>query len=119
MRYEEEELQIACVRWFSLQYQKLALLLHHSPNGGLRTSFEAKRFKAMGTRAGFPDLVLLFPNAKYHALFVELKTKTGKQQPSQKQMQLALEQMGYRYEIVRSLDGFMNCIRRYFKSIDI
>lgn len=118
MRHEEEDLQIQCVEWFSLQYQKLALLLHHSPNGGRRTTLEAARFKMMGTRKGFPDLVLLFPNARYHALFIELKSRKGVQRQSQKAMQQALEQVGYRYEIVRDLAGFMDCIRRYLKSVD-
>ena len=34
MTHEEDQIQIACVNWFNLQYPKLALLLHHSPNGG-------------------------------------------------------------------------------------
>lgn len=118
MKHEEENLQIQCVRWFSLQFPKLALLLHHSPNGGRRTTIEAARFKQMGTRKGFPDLVLLFPNARYHALFIEMKSKKGVQRDSQKAMQSALEQMGYKYEIVRDLTGFMDCIRRYVGSKD-
>lgn len=118
MRHEEEDLQIQCVRWFSLQYQKLALLLHHSPNGGRRTALEAARFKMMGTRKGFPDLVLLFPNARHHALFIELKSRKGVQRPSQKAMQSALEQVGYRYEVVRSFAEFQDCIRRYLASAD-
>lgn len=118
MRHEEEDLQIQCVKWFSLQYSKLALLLHHSPNGGRRTTLEAARFKQMGTRKGFPDLALLFPNAKYHALFIELKSKKGIQSPSQKAMQVALEQVGYRYEIVRDIHSFIDCIRRYLGSIE-
>lgn len=118
MKHEEEDLQIQCVKWFSLQFPKLAMLLHHSPNGGRRTTLEAARFKLMGTRKGFPDLVLFFPNARYHALFIEMKSKKGVQRPSQKAMQLALEQMGYRYEIVRDIGSFQDCIKRYFKSVD-
>lgn len=119
MEHEEEDLQIKCVKWFSLQYNKLALLLHHSPNGGKRTLFEAKRFKEMGTRKGFPDLGLFFPNAKYHGLFIEMKSKKGVQRASQKQMQSLLEMAGYRYEIVRTFEGFVDCIRRYLRSSDV
>lgn len=118
MLHEEDNLQINCVKWFSLQFPKLALLLHHSPNGGRRTTLEAARFKQMGTRKGFPDLILLFPNAKYHALFMELKSRKGVQRESQKQYQSAVEQMGYKYEIIRNFEQFVDCIRRYFKSID-
>lgn len=118
MRHEEDNLQINCVKWFSLQYPKLALLLHHSPNGGRRTATEAARFKQMGTRQGFPDLILLFPNARYHGLFMEMKSKKGYQRPSQKRYQQAVEAMGYRYEIVRTIEGFIDCVRRYLKSKD-
>lgn len=111
--HEEEDLQTACVEWFSLQYRKYAMLLHHSPNGGKRRLIEAKRFKAMGTRAGFPDLQLCLPSGKYHGLFIELKSRKGVQQPSQKAMQEALEGAGYRYEIVRSIDGFIKCVKEY------
>ena len=113
MHHEEEDLQIACVKWFSLQYPKLAMLLHHSPNGGRRTTREGQRFKTMGTRKGFPDLMLCFPNGKHHGLFIELKSAKGIQRPSQKAMQAALEWAGYRYEIVRSIDAFIECVRGY------
>lgn len=117
-RHEEDDLQINCVKWFSMQYPKLSLLLHHSPNGGRRIALEAARFKMMGTRKGFPDLILLFPNARYHALFIEMKSRKGTQQASQKQYQRAVEEMGYRYEIVRNIEGFISCIRRYLSSSD-
>lgn len=118
MEHEEDYLQINCVKWFSLQYPKLSLLLHHSPNGGRRNALEAERFKRMGTRKGFPDLILLFPNAHYHALFIEMKSRKGIQRNSQKIYQQAVEQMNYKYEIVRSIDEFIDCIRRYLGSKD-
>lgn len=64
MRHIEENMQIACARWFGLQYPRYAQLLHHSPNGGRRNYIEAARFKAMGTKAGFPDFVLFHPSTK-------------------------------------------------------
>lgn len=115
MRHEEDNIQIACVLWFQAQFPKLARLLHHSPNGGKRTRYEAMEFKRMGTRAGFPDLILCFPAKGYHALFVEMKTKTGRQQPTQKQMQRDLEWAGYKYVICRSLDDFMSKINGYLR----
>lgn len=113
MNHIEDDIQINCVKWFSLQYPKLALLLHHSPNGGKRTKFEAIQFKRMGTRAGFPDLELLFPSKGYHALFIEMKTKVGRQRPTQKVYQRALEEYGYKYVICRSLEDFMKEIKAY------
>lgn len=116
MQHEEEDLQVQCVKWFSMQFPKLAILLHHSPNGGRRRLIEAKRFKAMGTRNGFPDLILCVPNGQYHGLFIELKSAKGVQRPTQKAMQQALEWAGYRYVVVRALDSFMECIKSYLKT---
>ena len=115
MRHIEEDMQISCVRWFEYKYKRLSLLLHHSPNGGKRNAREGARFKAMGTRAGFPDLMLCVPCNGYHALFLELKTKTGKQQASQKQMQEALESVDYKYVVCHSMDEFISEINDYLK----
>lgn len=114
MIHAEDRMQISCVEWFSYAYPKLAKLLHHSPNGGKRTAFEAKIFKAMGTRAGFPDLILLFPSGKYHALLIEMKTATGRQSKSQKEYQKLVEYAGYKYVICRSFDEFRKVINDYF-----
>lgn len=54
----ETDLQIAIVQWFNLAYPDHKRWLHHSPNGGKRSISEAVRFKKMGVKAGFPDLVL-------------------------------------------------------------
>lgn len=115
MRHNEDRLQIGCVRWFGYQYPQFALLLHHSPNGGYRTASEGAKFKAMGTRAGFADLVLLLPRGIYHALFVEMKTEKGRQTALQKQWQDAVEKQGYKYEICRSFGDFINIITNYIK----
>lgn len=63
--------------------------IHHSPNGGERASKvgdngkryspEGQKLKAMGTKAGFPDLFVFKPMSGFHGLFVELKkAKKGK-----------------------------------------
>ena len=57
MRHEEDNIQIACVLWFQAQFPKLARLLHHSPNGGKRTRYEAMEFKRMGTSKGLSRFV--------------------------------------------------------------
>lgn len=115
MRHIEDNIQIACVRWFGLQFPDIALLLHHSPNGGKRNAREAARFKTMGTRAGFPDLVLLYPSGKFHGLLVELKTqsKGSRQTPNQKAYQEAATKQGYKYVICRSFDDFHREIKAY------
>lgn len=115
MRHIEDNIQIACVRWFSLQYPDLAILLHHSPNGGKRNVREAARFKTMGVRAGFPDLVLLYPSSGFHGLLIELKTqsKGSRQTPNQKAYQEAATKQGYKYVICRSFDDFHREVKDY------
>lgn len=115
MRHIEETTQTECVKWFTLQYRKFALLLHHSPNGGFRNPREAHRFKLMGTRAGFPDLILLIPSGGFHALFVEFKSPKGTQRTTQKEYQKAVEAQGYKYVIVRSVIEFVKEITKYLK----
>lgn len=115
MRHIEDNIQINCVTWFNLQYPDLAILLHHSPNGGKRNAREAARFKKLGTRAGFPDLILLFPSSNFHALLVEMKTeqKGSKQTDNQKAYQEAAAKHGYKYVVCRSFDDFRSTIKQY------
>ena len=115
MKGIEDRLQIGCVRWFSLAYGNYARLLHHSPNGGSRNAIEAAKFKQMGVRAGFPDLILLVPKKGYHALFVEMKTRTGRQSEHQKEYQSAVEKMGYKYAICRSVEDFIKVVDEYME----
>ena len=113
--HAEDDLQMQCVSWFRLQFPQLARLLHHSPNGGRRDIREGARFKQMGTQAGFPDLILLVAANGYHALMLELKTRTGRQQDSQKEYQQLAEAQGYRYVVIRSLEAFMDEVNTYMK----
>ncbi len=115
MRHEEDNLQMACVRWFGLQFPGVAKLLHHSPNGGRRNAREAARFKAMGTRAGFPDLILLLPSADglFRFLAIELKTKAGRQSEHQKDYERLITEHGGKYVVVRSVEEFIEVINEY------
>lgn len=115
MRHLEDSLQKRCVMWFSLQYREYAKLLHHSPNGGKRNAIEAAKFKAMGVRAGFPDLILCIARQGYHGLFVELKTAKGRQSDNQKYYQAVLEEQGYKYVVIRSIEDFISTINEYLQ----
>ena len=106
-------MQKACVAWFDHTHKGLSLYLHHSPNGGFRWRDEAAKFKAMGVRAGFPDLVLLVPKGKCPFLAIELKYGRNGQSPRQKAYQKALEAIGARYVVVRSLEEFRRVIEEY------
>ena len=113
--HHEDSLQKACVAWFDHTHPELSLHLHHSPNGGFRNASEAAKFKAMGVRAGFPDLVLLMPRGKCPFLAIELKYGRNVQSERQKAYQKALEAIGARYVVVRSLEEFQKVIEKYLE----
>lgn len=48
MKHEESRIQQACIKWFRLQYPKLALNLFAVPNGGARKRIEGAIMKAEG-----------------------------------------------------------------------
>lgn len=114
MRHHESLLQCRCVYWFKLQYRLYALLLYAIPNGGKRNSREAARLREEGVTAGVADLFLSIPNQHYHGLYIEMKCATGgRQSHHQKLFQEAVEQQGYRYVIIRSLEDFILEIKSY------
>lgn len=83
------------------RYPELCLL-HHIPNGGKRKTTEAARFKAMGVKAGVPDLFLPVPRGGFAGLYIEMKY--GKNKPTEKQKVWinALKAQGYRVEVCYS-----------------
>lgn len=78
------------------------LLYFHPANGGARSKAEAGIFKAMGVKAGVPDLVILLPEARVG--FLEFKAKGGSLSPSQKIWRHELQSRGYPWAEVRSLE---------------
>lgn len=73
----------------------------HVPNGGGRSRAEAGILKAMGVKAGVPDLVALWARP----FVVELKPASGSLSPDQKVMLADLELAGVRTFVCRSLDA--------------
>jgi hypothetical protein len=66
----------------------------------------------MGVKAGVPDLQLLVPNGLIHGLWIELKSKAGKLQPSQRLMQ-RLEEQGYMCKVCFGADEAIKEIKKY------
>lgn len=114
-RHDESNLQMTCVRWFRLQYPEMAGLLFAVPNGSKRGKVTAAILKAEGALAGVSDLLFLMPAGTCPYLCIEMKTKTGRQSPAQKEFQNNVEAVGARYALVRSFDEFVSLIRGYLK----
>lgn len=111
--HEESRIQQACVRWFRLQYPRLARLLIAVPNGGGRSKVEAAIMKGEGVTAGASDLLLLVPSGECPYLCIEMKTPKGRQSPAQREWQAEVEAVGGRYAVCRSLDDFISLINDY------
>lgn len=110
----EHDLQVACVRWFRLQYSKWAFLLFAIPNGGKRNAITAAKLKAEGVVAGVPDLFLAIPCGGYSGLFIEMKNgKKGRLSESQESMIKELRAVGYRVEICRDFECFCSAVGDY------
>lgn len=129
----EGQLQIACVRWFRLQYPVFSTLLFHPKNeaDGATSGKKIAINAASGVVPGVPDLILALPSAKnqvegatlehpevYHGLGIELKYgKTNSQTAHQKLFQGYWQCAGYKYALCRSLEDFIQVVKEYMSSV--
>jgi len=111
---KEDQSQMACVRWFSLQYPNI--LLHHSPNGGSRHLLEGAKFKKMGTVAGFSDIFIMKPARGFHGLFVELKVKPNKLTDKQEEFLQKAKAERYATAVCYSFEEFVKVVTQYLKN---
>ena len=112
----EDQEQIAVMAWahrIKFKDGRLSDYLIHIPNGGSRNIIEAAKLKKMGVKAGMPDLQLLEANESYHGLWIELKAKKGKLQPSQRLMIQRLEEQGYLCKVCFGAGEAINEIKKY------
>lgn len=112
----EEQDHIAFIQWFHRRHPKIFPYLHHSPNGGFRHYLEAKKFKRMGTSAGFPDIFIYWPKDGYHGLAIELKRMKGSNTTKEQKEWLGrLNLMGYRSEVAYGFEDAKKIVEDYFK----
>jgi hypothetical protein len=114
---DEHAIQASCVAWASAQsvYWRELELLYAVPNGGHRHMTVAIKLKAEGVRSGVPDLVLPIARAGFFGLYVEMKTRTGRVSTDQKAYMARLLDEGYRVEVCRSLEGFIEVVGGYLR----
>lgn len=110
--FRESKLQQSCVRWFKYAYPKVVIFA--IPNEGRRNKANASRMKAEGMLAGVADLFIAIPTGNYSGLFIELKTTSGRQMPSQRDFQENVTMVGYQYKICRNFDEFKAVVECYF-----
>lgn len=104
MKHPEHNIQVDIVNFLRLQ----KVFCFAVPNGGLRSLTTAAFLKKEGATAGVSDLIVLL---KDKCVFVEVKTKTGRQSEEQKNFQAAVELLGFSYQVWRSLDDAIRFIK--------
>ncbi len=106
IRRPEQAMQIALLQWAELVQvgqHTLADWLAHIPNGGARSPLEGAIFKAMGVKAGMPDLILPIRTTVYSAGYWELKA--GNEKPSEAQIE--------RHAMLRAGGAYVTIARRW------
>lgn len=131
----EGQLQIACVRWFRLQYPAFSTLLFHPKNeaDGATSGKKIAINAASGVVPGVPDLILALPSYKngkngyfnkgtelFYGLGIELKYgKTNNQTVHQKRFQGYWQSAGYKYALCRSLEDFIEVVKAYMQAAEV
>lgn len=114
----EDEEQILVMNWARIseaRYPELELL-HHIPNGGKRGKREASVFKAMGVKAGVPDLFLPCARDGYHGMYIEMKALDGRVSKEQVDMCQALARQGYKCLVCYGADEAIAALKEYLCS---
>jgi hypothetical protein len=101
----EDQIQAEIFKWYRNNHSEN--LIFSVPNGGTRNIREAILLKATGLTAGVSDLIVIKQN---EVIFVEVKTEVGKQSKDQKAFEQKVNNLGFKYFLVRSLDEFIKII---------
>jgi hypothetical protein len=97
-KISEQQHQIYVIQWSQQptireKYPELAMLFHIANERSDKV--QASILKKMGVKKGVPDLCLPVPSGKYHGLFIEMKTDTGRASAEQLWWISHLEANGY------------------------
>ena len=113
----EEDLHRACfelVGALAPRYSILRWMVHY-PAGGKRPKGEAGKLKAMGAKAGVPDLILPRRFGLYAGLAVEPKSPDGRLSEEQRSWLSMLAEEGYLTAVCRSLEEFQIVLMAFLK----
>ena len=117
----EYEIQIEIISWckdFIYNNMPLSFYVHHSPNGGKRGLTQAKKFKAMGTRSGYPDLIIDIAKGGYSGMRLELKRSHREKTTKNQDAELArLKEEGYYTVACCGYDESILEIENYVKGL--
>lgn len=66
-----------------------------------------------GVTAGVPDLFIAHQHPDFNGLFIEMKAGKNGLTDSQENMIIDLMRAGYKVDVCRSLDEFMDAVNKY------
>jgi hypothetical protein len=97
---EEHTLGLECIAWFRNEFERF-------DNGCVVPVPNELAYKRKDTviKDGCSDLIVLLKEKIY---FIELKVKNNKQQDNQIHFQKLVENLGFQYKIIKSIDEFKN-----------
>tara|TARA_R110002012_G_scaffold264832_1_gene448221 strand:- start:35 stop:343 length:309 start_codon:yes stop_codon:yes gene_type:complete len=98
------------VVWFRNSYQRKGVdkgIIFSVPNERAGGYMAMKDLLLTGLLSGVSDLIVVLEGK---VLFVEVKNSIGKQSPKQKLFQSQIENLGFQYHLVRTLDEFKKVI---------
>jgi hypothetical protein len=113
----EARLQSEVVRYIQLQYPKAKFC---ASLGGQYQPFQSQRNRAKSTgySKGFPDLFIYEARNGFHGLALEIKTLKGRATKEQKEWIEALNERGYKAEVVKGLPDILKLIDSYLNEKD-
>lgn len=115
----EHKIQVSCMHWLKYAIPVLYRVTFAVPNGGLRDEVTAVALNEEGLKRGVSDIIVLKSNRKYGSLCIEMKTKSGRQRPEQKQWEKDCKLIGgAQYKICRSLRDFKEAVIDYCLEMD-
>ena len=94
------------------KYPELAMLFH-IPNERYCTPIQGKQLKRAGVRSGVPDLCLPVPSGRYHGLFIEMKTDTGRAGEAQRWWVQRLNAAGYFAQVCHGWEAAVSMLEWY------
>lgn len=109
MRNPEARLQRAVASYLSLVLPDKVMwsAIGHGGGGKIRGA----QLKAMGLRRGLADFYIAWYTINgQQTLWIELKSKDGRQSDEQKQFQTCVTNIGHSYHVCRSIDNVVNAI---------
>ena len=106
-RNQEQKLQEQAINTLRLYENTGRLFVFAVPNGERRDAVTGAKLKRSGVRAGVSDIVVVMTS---RVVFIELKTKTGKQSREQRIFEERIRSFGFEYYVCRSISEILACL---------